>query len=83
MSSQRKGVTPEANARYAAKLSRMIECKTVWTHEGLWEGAFQRFYALLDELFPNLAAKAEKLVFGGGCFFYLIRGKDAKKNILL
>ena len=83
MSSQRKGVTPEANAQYVAKLSRMIECKTVWTHEGIWEGEFQRFYALLDELFPNLAAKAEKLVFGGGCFFYLIRGKDAKKNILL
>ena len=83
MSTQRKGVTPEVNAGYVDKLSRMIGCKTVWTHEGTNEAEFQRFYALLDQLFPNLAAKAKKLTFGGGCFFYVIEGKNARKNILL
>ena len=80
---QRKGVSPETNAGYVEKLSRMIACKTVWTHEGTNEAEFQRFYAVVEELFPNLAAKAKKLTFGGGCFFYVIEGKNAKKNILL
>ena len=79
----RKGVQAQVCAEYAAKLSRMIDCKTVWTMDGENEGEFQRFYAVIDELFPNLKAKAEKLTFGGGCFVYRIRGKDAKKNILL
>lgn len=83
MNTQRKGVAPEVNAVYVEKLSRMIGCKTVWTREGTNQGEFQRFYGLVDELFPNLAAKAEKLTFGGGCFFYRIQGKNARKNILL
>ena len=83
MSLQRKGVTTEETAVYVEKLSRMIECKTVWTHEGVNRGEFQRFYTLVDELFPNLAEKAKKLVFGDGCFFYQIEGRNAKKNILL
>ena len=80
---QRRGVSPELDAVYAEKLSRMVGCKTVWTHEGTFDGEFRRFYALLDELFPCLAAKAEKLTFGGGCFVYVIRGKEAKRNIML
>lgn len=83
MNNQRKGVAPDVNADYVRKLSRMIECKTVWTHGGDNEGEFQRFYGLLDELFPNLAQKAKKLVFGGGCFVYVIEGRNAKKNIML
>ena len=83
MSLQRKGVTTEETAVYVEKLSRMIECKTVWTQEGVNRGEFQRFYTLVDELFPNLAEKAKKLVFGDGCFFYQIEGRNAKKNILL
>ena len=83
MKRERRGVSPEVNAGYVQKLSRMIECKTVWTHEGTYNGEFQRFYAVLDELFPNLAAKAEKVTFGDGCFFYRIPGKHAKKNVLL
>lgn len=81
--SERKGVSRELNAEYTAKLSRMIECKTVWTHDGLHKDEFRRFYAVIDELFPHLAAKAEKLTFGGGCFVYRIHGKNAKKNIML
>ena len=57
--SQRKGVSPEINAEYAERLSRMIECKTVWTHEGKNNAEFERFYTVLAELFPNLTAKAK------------------------
>ena len=83
MTQARKGVCPEVNTAYIQKLSQMIACKTVWTHEGTYDAEFQRFYGVLEALFPNLTAKAEKLIFGGGCFFYRIAGKDAKKNILL
>ena len=68
---------------YVQKLSRMVNCKTVWTHDGRYEAEFRRFYTELEELFPNLTRKAKKLVFGGGCFFYVIEGKNATKNILL
>lgn len=83
MKNKRKGVTPEVNAIYVQKLSRMVNCKTVWTHDGRYEAEFRRFYTELEELFPNLTRKAKKLVFGGGCFFYMIEGKNATKNILL
>lgn len=83
MNCERKGVSPEINAQYAAKLSRMIGCKTVWTHEGTYSSEFQRFYALLDQLFPNLAARSKKLTFGDGCFVYVIEGNNARKNIML
>lgn len=83
MENKRKCVSSEVNADYVAKLSRMVNCKTVWTHDGRYTVEFQRFYAALDELFPNLTAKAKKLTFGEGCFFYVIEGRNAVKNILL
>lgn len=81
--SQRRGVTAEVSARYVSRLSRLINCKTVWTRDGQNAAEFERFYTLLTELFPLLTERAERLTFGGGCFFYIIRGKNATKNILL
>lgn len=81
--SMRKNVSEAQNAVYAEKLSKMIECRTVWTREGTYQDQFDKFYALLEELFPNLTKKAERLTFGTGCFVYIIRGKNAKKNIML
>ena len=83
MDTKRKGASPEENAAYAKKLSRLIECKTVWTHDGENEGEFARFYAEVEALFPKLSAKARRLSFGGGCFVYVIEGKNPKKNIML
>ena len=81
--SKRKGVAPEVNAVYAEKLSQMIQCKTVWTHDGENAEEFLRLYSLLETLFPNLTAKAKKLTFGGGCFVYVLEGKNATRNIML
>ena len=81
--SQRVGVSLSKNREYVSALSRMINCKTVWTKDGENNSEFERFYKVLDNLFPNLSAKAKKLVFGDGCFFYVIEGKNAKRNILL
>ena len=80
---ERKGVSAEKTREYVNKLSQMINCKTVWTREGKNQAEYQRFYQTLEELFPNLTAKTEKLVFGDGCFIYVIRGKNATKNWML
>ena len=80
---ERKNVSTERNREYVNKLSQMINCKTVWTRDERNRAEFDKFYCTLDELFPTVAQKAKKLTFGGGCFFYVIKGKDAKKNILL
>ncbi len=76
-------VSPERNKEYVEILSRMINCKTVWTHENENEAEYKKLYAVIDEAFPNLTAKAKRLTFGGGCFVYVIEGKNAKKNIML
>ena len=81
--SARKGVSPEKNAEYAKKLSRMISCRTIWTHDGEYTPEFGRLYEIIDQTFPHIASKAERLTFGGGCFVYRIRGRNANKNIML
>lgn len=80
---ERKTVSAERNREYVDKLSQMIGCKTVWTRDGENKAEFDRFYSIIEELFPNIVHKAKKLTFGGGCFFYVIEGKNAVKNILL
>lgn len=80
---ERRGVSDERAQEYAQKLSEMINCKTVWTKDGENRAEFERFYSLLSELFPALSARAERLTFGGGCFFYVIHGNNSNKNILL
>ena len=80
---QRKTVSPEKNALYIRKLSDMVNCRTVYTVDGKYRAEFDRFYRVLEEHFPLLCAKAEKLTFGSGCFFYILRGRNAKRNILL
>lgn len=84
---ERIGASTEQNNIYLEKLSRMIECKTVWTHNNENSAEFERFYTLISELFPNIAAKAKRLSFGSGCFVYVIEGNTngnaPKKNIML
>lgn len=81
--SDRRSVSAERNAEYVKALTELIDCKTVWTRDGENQAEFDRFYATLEHLFPTLCERAERLTFGGGCFFYVIKGKNAKKNILL
>ena len=81
--SERKCVSPEENRVYVDKLSQMINCKTVWTTDGENRAEFEKFYSVIERLFPCLTAKAKRLTFAEGCFFYVIEGKRATKNILL
>ena len=78
----RKRAPLDKTGEYVEKLSKMIGCKTVWTENGENNAEFERFHSLLPELFPNLVKRARKLTFGGGCFVFVIEGKNAKKNII-
>ncbi len=81
--SARKNATPEKNREYAEGLSQLIGCKTVWTAEGENQPEFERFYEIVARLFPTLHARARRLRFGSGCFFYVLETPGAEKNILL
>lgn len=80
---KRKNVSPEINAEYAKTLKKMVDCKTVFTRDGENKAEYEKFNAVVEECFPNIAARAEKLVFGSGCFVYVIKGKNAVKNLML
>ena len=80
---QRKNVDPETNRVYVQKLSDMVSCRTVFTPAGTYQAEFDRFYQVTERHFPLLSRKAERLVFGSGCFVYIIRGRNAVKNIML
>lgn len=80
---ERKGVPTEKNAEYVKKLTQMINCKTVWTPNGENNPEYEKFYFVLAQMFPHLSVCAERLSFGGGCFVYVIRGKNASKNVML
>ncbi len=81
--SERRGVSDEKTREYVEKLSHLINCKTVWTRDGVNKDEYVRFYETLDRLFPNLAARAERLTFGDGCFVYVIKGQNATKNLMM
>ena len=80
---ERKNVSAEKIGEYKKILSEMINCKTVFTENGENKAEFEKFYSVIEKNFPNISKKAEKLTFGSGCFFYVIKGKNAVKNILL
>ena len=79
----RKNCSPEVCRGYADTLKQMVDCKTVFTRDGANQAAFDRFYRVLETSFPTLTAKAERLRFGSGCFVYVIRGKNARKHVML
>ena len=79
----RKNVSADTLKTYIEKLRKMVNCKTVFTRDGANNAEYEKFYEVLRECFPLLHEKAEKLTFGTGCFVFVIRGRNAKKNIML
>ena len=80
---KRKNLSSEVCMGYADTLKKMVDCETVFARDGSNQAAFDRFYKVLAECFPSITEKAERLCFGTGCFIYVIRGKNARKNIML
>lgn len=83
---QRKNVAPEKIEQYVKTLKQMIDCKTVYDEAHSNQEAYDAFYRVLEKAFPLLHEKAERMVFGSGCFVYVIRGEKKDKqtvNVML
>ncbi len=79
----RKNVSEEALRVYIEKLRKMIDCKTVFVRDGSNNAEYEKFGKVLEECFPLISEKAEKLVFGSGCLVFVIKGKNPQKNVML
>lgn len=80
---ERKNVSKEKTNEYVDKLIKMINCKTVFVRDGSNDKEFAKFYRVIEENFPLLHKRAKKLVFGSGCFVYVLKGKRATRNVML
>ena len=80
---ERKNVSLELTQKYVAVLKKMVDCKTVFTRDFKYKSEYDKFYAILAENFPKLHEKAERLIFGSGCFVFVIKGKNARKNVMI
>jgi carboxypeptidase PM20D1 len=80
---KRKNVSDGQIKQYAETLKKMVDCKTVFTRDFENKAEYEKFNNVIEQSFPNIAEKAEKLLFGSGCFVYTIKGKNAKKNLML
>lgn len=80
---KRKNVSYEKCEEYMRTLKQMIDCKTVFSRCGENSEEYRKFNEVLEKCFPLLSERAEKLIFGSGCFVYVIKGKNATKNIML
>ena len=70
-------------AQYVKTLKRMVDCRTVFTREQKYREEYERFYRILEQEFPLLHERAERLRFGTGCFVYRIQGRSARRNVML
>ena len=68
---------------YAARLQKMIQCKTVSVKDSFDDTEFEKLRNVMSELFPTVHSVAEKMTFGDDCWIYKIKGKDEKRNIML
>ena len=81
--SMRRTPSREQCQSYASTLKKMVDCKTVFKRDGSNAAEFSRFYNVIDQSFPLLSARAERLSFGSGCFVYRIKGGQAKHTVML
>ena len=75
--------TEEELAEYGAALAEMIRCKTVSVRDQYDDTEFAKLRAVVENRFPLLHEKAERMIFSQDCWVYKIAGKDTSRNILL
>lgn len=69
--------------KYALRLKKMIECKTVSVKGSYDDTEFKKLREVMAEMFPKVHEKAEKMTFSDDCWIYKIEGKDKSHNIML
>ena len=69
--------------KYGEAFARMIRCATVSVKDSYDDTEFAKLRAVVEEDFPLLHQKAERMTFAADCWMYKIPGKDTSRNILL
>lgn len=80
---EKENVTPEKALEYAERLSRMIQCRTVSVKDSYDDTEFGKLRKVLEELFPLVTEKTEKMTFGDDCWIYKLKGKDETRNMMV
>ena len=70
-------------AGYAAKFQKMVACQTVSVKGSHDDTEFAKFRDVVAEEFPLVHGACERMLFGDGCFFYKLKGRDESRNIIL
>ena len=68
---------------YGRTLSRMLRCATVSVKDSYDDTEFAKLRGVVEEDFPLLHQKAERMLLSDDCWMYKIPGKDPSRNILL
>ena len=68
---------------YAERLARMIRCRTVSIEGEYHPEEFQKIHTVMEDLFPLVHQKAEKMIFSDDCWIYRLQGKNPDRNIML
>lgn len=68
---------------YAQKLAEMIKCETVSVKGSYDDTEFAKLRKTVEELFPLVHKKAERMIFGDDCWIYKLEGKDKSRSIML
>jgi len=75
--------TEEELGAYGKTFSRMLKCATVSVKGSYDDTEFAKLRAVVEEDFPLLHQKAERLLLSDDCWLYKIPGTDTSRNILL
>ena len=75
--------TDDALQVYGKTFSRMVQCATVSVQGSYDDTEFAKLRKVVEEDFPFLHQKAERLLLSDDCWMYKIPGKDTSRNILL
>ncbi|MBR5441323.1 MAG: M20/M25/M40 family metallo-hydrolase [Clostridia bacterium] len=75
--------SPEKQLEYAERLGRMIRCETVSHKDSYDDTEFRKLRNTVEELFPEIHKRCERLTFSQDCWVYILRGADPNRNIML
>ena len=75
--------SPEKQEYYADRLARMIRCQTVSREDSFAPEEFKKLHRVMEELFPLIHSRGERMIFSDDCWIYRLPGKDTGRNIML
>lgn len=67
----------------ARRLGKMIQCATVSHKESYDDTEFAKLRGVVEDLFPLVHSKAERMIFSEDCWLYLLKGKDQSRCVVL